>query len=100
MGICAQSVLACATLASQGHADVELPTGQTRPCSNYFVTVAESGERKSSADAEALWPIRTHERKLREEFEVLHPICLNANEAHLKARERILKNRKEFADVE
>src|SRR5262249_18628463 len=46
MAICAQSVLAAATLAAQAHADVVLPTGQAKPLSCYFVTVAASGERK------------------------------------------------------
>ena len=41
MAICAQSVLATACLAAQGHVDVELPTGQRRPVSCYFLTVAE-----------------------------------------------------------
>ena len=57
IAICAQSVLAAATLAVQGRADVQLPTGQSRPISGYFITVAGSGERKTSADREALWPI-------------------------------------------
>ena len=50
IAICAQSVLAAATLAVQGRADVQLPTGQSRPISGYFITVAGSGERKTSAD--------------------------------------------------
>jgi hypothetical protein len=37
LAICAQSVLAAATLAVQGYADVQLPTGQTRPASNSLV---------------------------------------------------------------
>src|SRR3954454_18456545 len=69
LAICAQSVLAAATLAVQGYADVQLPTRQTRPASGYFVTVAASGERKTSADTEALWPIRKHEENLRVRFD-------------------------------
>src|SRR6516225_5045836 len=42
-----QSVLGTATLAVQGHADVELPTGQTRPVSSFHITVAVSSEHKS-----------------------------------------------------
>src|SRR5262249_17519001 len=51
----AQSVLAAATLAVQAHADVVLPVGpsQAKPLSNYFVTVAATGERKTACDAEA-----------------------------------------------
>src|SRR5215469_18331721 len=64
-----QSVLGTATLAVQGHADVELPTGQTRPVSSFLITIAESGERKSGCDTEALWPIRHRERILREQHD-------------------------------
>jgi len=67
--IAAQSVLAASALAVQAHADVSLPYGQTRPTSLDFVTIAASGDRKSSADNEALWPIRQREKTLREEYE-------------------------------
>lgn len=63
--ICAQAVLGAAALAVQGHADIALPTGQTRPISLYLASVAESGERKSSTDAWALKPIRMREEALR-----------------------------------
>jgi hypothetical protein len=66
LAISAQSVLAAATLASQGHADVQLPTDHFRPLSNFFVTVAETGERKTAADTEVLWPIRKREQALRD----------------------------------
>jgi uncharacterized protein DUF3987 len=67
LAICAQSVLGAAALAGQGHADVVLPIGpgQTRPLSLYLVSIAVSGERKSTCDTEAMWPIRRHEASLR-----------------------------------
>src|SRR5215469_1385295 len=37
LAIGGQSVLGTATLAVQGHADVELPTGQTRPVSSFLI---------------------------------------------------------------
>jgi hypothetical protein len=64
--IAAQSVLAVAALAAQAHADVLLPFGQKRPLSLYFATVIGSGDRKSSADNEASWPIVKREKSLRE----------------------------------
>src|SRR3990167_953251 len=67
--IAAQSVLATSSLAAQAHADVMLPFGQTRPLSLYFATVAGSGDRKTSADNEALWPIRKREKVLKEVYE-------------------------------
>jgi hypothetical protein len=68
IAICGQSVLAAATLAVQGHANVELPTRQAKPVSGYFVSVAATGERKSAVDQEALWPIRKREAALRETY--------------------------------
>src|SRR5690349_6634990 len=64
--ICGQGVLATATLAVQAHANIRLPYGQPRPLSGYFVSVAESGERKTAEDNEALWPVRTFEERLRD----------------------------------
>jgi len=52
----AQSVLASAALAAQPHADAQLPTGQSRPLSLFFVTLAPSGDRKSTSDNEAVKP--------------------------------------------
>ena len=68
----AQGVLAVASLASQRLADVRLPYGQTRPLSLFFVTIAASGDRKSTADNEALIPVRMHERNLKQEYEAAH----------------------------
>ncbi|QKR99203.1 DUF3987 domain-containing protein [Sphingomonas sp. CL5.1] len=56
--ICAQSVLAVATLAVQAHIDVDLPGGGTKPVVNMFVSIAESGERKTSVDKIALASVR------------------------------------------
>src|SRR5260370_14064905 len=68
MAICAQSVLSTATFAVQAHADVVLPIGGNRakPVSAYFVTVAESGERKTECDFQAGWPIPKRDKTLRE----------------------------------
>jgi hypothetical protein len=64
----AQSVLAAASLATCAHADVVLPYGQTRPLLLFFLTAAASGDRKSTADNEALWPVRKRELALKEEY--------------------------------
>jgi hypothetical protein len=65
----AQSVLATATLAAQAHADLQMPFGQSRPCSLYFGTIAASGDRKTTADNEALRPIRRREKALNENYQ-------------------------------
>jgi hypothetical protein len=64
----AQSVLAVASLAAQALADVRLPYGQTRPLSLFCLTVAASGDRKTSADLEAMSPVKMRERQLRDAF--------------------------------
>ena len=66
IAMAAQSVLAVASLAASSHADVQLPFGQVRPLSLFFATVAASGDRKSTADNEALWPVAEQEKTLRE----------------------------------
>ncbi|MRX50445.1 DUF3987 domain-containing protein [Paracoccus sp. S-4012] len=48
--LAAHSALAIASLAVQGHANVET-LGGPRPLSLYFLTIAASGERKSTCDA-------------------------------------------------
>jgi len=67
VAICAQSVLAAATLAVQAHRDVELPGAGRRPLTGLFVSVAESGERKSAVDRLALRPVREVEERFRRE---------------------------------
>ena len=94
LAICAQSVLAAATLAVQAHADVVLPIGngsQVRPISNYFVSIAASGERKSACDAEATRPIREHEVALREAYQKDLFDYRNEHEAWKTAREKAVR---------
>lgn len=54
MALCAQSVLAAAALAVQAHHDVILPGGGRKPLTQLLVSIAESGERKTSVDRIAL----------------------------------------------
>ncbi len=67
--LAAQSVLATAFLTAQGYANVVLPFGQTRPLSLFFVTIAQSGDRKSSADREALRPIEDRAAAQRDAYQ-------------------------------
>ena len=59
--IAAQSALAVASLAVQGFADVETLGGDA-PCSLFCLTIAESGERKSTCDRLLMRGLRDHER--------------------------------------
>ena len=65
--VCGASLLAAASLAVQGLADVH-NDGRVHPLSLWFLTVAESGERKSAVDAEAMRAARDHERELSIEY--------------------------------
>ena len=66
--IAAQSVLATAALVAQTAADVGMPYGDTRPLSLFLITVAASGDRKTTADSSALAPIRQYEDMLNEKY--------------------------------
>ena len=65
--ICGNSVLAAAALAVQAHADVVID-GRVFPASEIFLTIGESGERKSEVDKAAQCPHRKHERSLCEQY--------------------------------
>lgn len=62
VAIPAASALAVASLAVQGFADVAT-LGGPRPVSLYALTIARSGERKSSCDAPLMAALRDHERE-------------------------------------
>jgi Protein of unknown function (DUF3987) len=87
VSIAGQSVLAAASL--EARANVLLPYGQTRPLSLYLITVAGSGDRKSSADNEALWPIRKREKALRETYAAEYSEWLIKKAAHAAQRRKV-----------
>lgn len=60
----AQSVLAAASLAVQGLVDVHID-GRVIPASLYIITIAGSGERKTSTDKLAMMPILEYQSELR-----------------------------------
>lgn len=65
--VCAASLLAAASLATQGLADIEI-NGRTHPLTLWLVTIAESGERKSASDAEAMRPASEREKALTRKY--------------------------------
>lgn len=97
MACAANSVLAVASLAAQGRANVILPIGQGKPAplSLYLLTVLDSGERKSSADSMALKPVRDAEREiaaLEAGQRATYQVKLAAHEANAKHLTNKLKN--------
>ena len=67
--VCGQSVLAAAELAVQAHANIEID-GRVSPLSNFHITVAETGERKTATDREALAPHSKRQGDMRGPWEV------------------------------
>lgn len=67
LAIAAQSALSVASLAVQGFADVETLGGDA-PCSLFCLTIAESGERKSTCDRLLMRGLREVERDRAEAF--------------------------------
>jgi hypothetical protein len=98
MAICAQSVIAAAAHAVQGHADIRLAIGQTKPLSCYFATIADSGERKSTVDAQATWPIRKREAALRDQYDTDRERWNNEREAWETQRKQVLNDKKAYPD--
>jgi hypothetical protein len=96
IAIPAQSVMASAAYAVQAHANIRTPLGERhiRPPSLFFVCVAVSGERKTSADDEAVWPLRKREAALRKIHDDAMLIYLNAREGWDCARSTIKRNAK------
>jgi len=90
----AQSVLAVASLAAQSHANVEMPYGQERPVGVYLVTLASSGDRKSTSDNEALRGVSEYEKLLRAKYEVDYPDFCAREAAYIAEKRRIESTRK------
>jgi hypothetical protein len=97
LAICAQSVLACATLAAQAHADVVLPTGARRPLSNFLLSVLETGGRKTAADNEAGDALRRRETELRTRYGPEHLAWRNQHDAWQAERRKILTTKNDNA---
>lgn len=95
--LCGQSVLAATALAVQGHADI-LIDGRVIPLSENFITVGESGERKSAVDREALRPHREYEKELVDGYARETERYENDLAAFKKAREEALRKSKSRDD--
>lgn len=96
----ANGVLASAALVSQCRYNVELPTRQVVPTSLFLFSVNQSGDRKSTADAHALLPVREREKHLKAELaekESRYEIDLAAYEAAKSAAKRTKGGRSEIA---
>jgi hypothetical protein len=93
LALCANSALGAVTLAAQPGNDVVLPSApdRPRPIVGMFVTVAESGERKTTADALALRAIHRLEEDWRAEYVEARRRYQNDCEAYRSARDKALR---------
>jgi hypothetical protein len=66
VAICANSAISTVALAGQAHVDVMLPTGHSRPISVDMLTIAMSGERKTTVDNLAVKSVKLRQSELRE----------------------------------
>ena len=67
LALCAQSVLAAVNLGAQAFVDISV-NGRVFPVTEFFLSIAVSGERKSTLDSIVLKPIRELERELQETY--------------------------------
>jgi hypothetical protein len=87
-------VLATAALAVQGHVDVVLPIGETKPVSLYLITVAESGERKDACDRVVMRPVMERQMTLRDQYDIDHPNWVDEKMIWERLRDKILREGK------
>jgi hypothetical protein len=87
--------LASATLAIQGHVDVVID-GRIRPTSNFFISIGESGERKSAVDQEALKPHFDYQEELRTRHKEELKVYLREAEAYKEAKNEAVRKTKGF----
>ena len=92
--ICANAALGVAALAGQAHADIVLPTGEAKPISLYIVTIARSGERKTSVDGRALVPVKEKQAALRQRYQEEIIAYTNVKAAWEAQRKKILNDKK------
>jgi hypothetical protein len=96
IALCAQSVLAAANLVVQGHGNVVID-GRLSPLSCYFLTIGESGERKSAVDTEALYECRKFESECHKSYKKDLRSFDDSDMAYKRAREEQLKKAKDLA---
>lgn len=88
------SILGCISLACQNIFNVQITDTICCPTSLYLITIAESGERKSSVDQLLLKPIYETDKNQQEIFNKNLTIYQNINDIHLQQRKYLLSQLK------
>ncbi len=68
----ATSAFSALSIACQHLFDVQRPVGKPGPCNLFFLTIADSGERKTSCDRYFTQPIQNFEQRHAEENQAAH----------------------------
>lgn len=92
--IAAQSTLAAVSLAIQAHFDVKLPIGSVRPTTLHLVSVADSGDRKSTSDDFVMAPVWRYQEVLEEEFAVARVAAVHAQTAWDESKKAVTQRLK------
>jgi Protein of unknown function (DUF3987) len=90
IALIAQSFLAVASLVAQSHVNIIALDGTVKPCSLFIVSIADSGERKSSADGFAMRPIKNYEQSLYIKYNDEWRAYENKRDAYEATRKSIL----------
>jgi hypothetical protein len=93
-GLAAQSVLMTATLATAGIADIDLPKIGVTGLALFFVTIARSSERKSSADRRAIRGVKDRVAELAKEQNLQAKRHKDEVRIYAAAENAILKDKK------
>lgn len=89
IAICGNSVLAAAALAAQGHANF-LIDGRRHPLSEFFLTIGQTGERKSAVDSIALLPHRQRQKELHAAYTEAMILYKRDSDAFKKAKDEAI----------
>jgi hypothetical protein len=93
-GLAAQSVLMTASLAAVGIADIDLPKIGTTGLPLFFVTIARSSERKSSADRRAIQGVKDRVAELIGEHKLQSKRHRDETRIYASVENQILKDKK------
>ena len=93
-GLAAQSVLMTASLATVGIADIDLPKIGTTGLPLFFLTIARSSERKSSADRRAIRGVKDRVAELAREHKLQAKRHKDEGRVYAASENQILKDKK------
>jgi hypothetical protein len=93
-GLAAQSVLMTAALATAGITDIDLPKIGVTGLPLFFVTIARSSERKSSADRRAIRGVKDRVAELAKEHKLQSKRHKDEVRIYAAAENQILKDKK------